>query len=271
VYNTASSSTVFLTPIMSPSVSSNRRNNSLPTSSSIVRWRHGEKPSLEENSSGKMKMTLLTNRSQSKPKEAVKRELSFVKCGHYKKKGYTDDKCWIKHPELCPQKGENTGKQSDTRFAMSALVKRTVKPAEQKQTSNSDQEKWYLDSAASEHFSPHRDIFETYEELSKPCEIVTAEGNTVYGIGKGTVKVQAVAEKKVIELQLNNVTFVPREFRDATISEIGMKDIIVTQFSNPREIETALFELDRVTWDPASETLMSLKTRIMSLLTTSDL
>jgi hypothetical protein len=59
----------------------------------------------------------------------------------------------------------------------------------------------------------------------------------------------------------------PRELRDAATSEISMKDILITQFSNPREIETALFELDRITWDPASETLISFKTRIISLLT----
>jgi hypothetical protein len=58
----------------------------------------------------------------------------------------------------------------------------------------------------------------------------------------------------------------PRELRDATVSGIGMKDILITQFSNPHEIETALFELDRVTWDPTSETLMSFETRITSLL-----
>jgi hypothetical protein len=46
-----------------------------------------------------------------------------------------------------------------------------------------------------------------------------------------------------------------------------MKDILITQFSNPREIETVLFELDRITWDPASEILISFKIRIISLLT----
>ena len=55
--------------------------------------------------------------------------------------------------------------------------------------SNSDQEKWYLDSVASEYFSPYRDIFETYEELSKSYEIVMTEGNTVYGIDKGKIMV----------------------------------------------------------------------------------
>jgi hypothetical protein len=83
---------------------------------------------------------------------------------------------------------------------MSALIKGVVKLAEQKHPAHSDQDKWYLDSAASEHFSPHRDLFETYEELSKPCQIATAEGNTVYGVGKGTITVQAIAEEKVIEL-----------------------------------------------------------------------
>jgi hypothetical protein len=34
----------------------------------------------------------------------------------------------------------------------------------------------------------------------------------------------------------------PRDHRDA--AEISMKDLLVSQFSNPREIETALYELD---------------------------
>jgi hypothetical protein len=161
-------------------------------------WR---KPNVED--SGKMKMALLTNRnSQSKggkTSSPTGTTSSSVKCRHCKKKGHKEDKCWIKHPELRPKKAEDAGKQNDSQFAMSAAAATTKR-------SKVDPTKWFLDSAASEHFTPHKHLFESYEELKQPSEIVTAEGNTVYGIGKGTITVEAIAGNKVNILHLENVT-----------------------------------------------------------------
>ena len=38
---------------------------------------------------------------------------------------------------------------------------------------------WYLDSGASEYFSFHRHLFETFKELNQPYEITTAEGTAM--------------------------------------------------------------------------------------------
>jgi hypothetical protein len=69
---------------------------------------------------------------------------------------------------------------------------------------------WYLDSGASEHFSPHRQLFKTFKELEKPCEITTAEGTTVWGVGIGTIMISAMANNGINTLQLNNVIYAPQ-------------------------------------------------------------
>ena len=69
---------------------------------------------------------------------------------------------------------------------------------------------WYLDSGASEHFSSHRHLFETFKELSQPCEITTAEGTTVMGTEIGDIILSAVTNGGINTLYLNNVIYAPK-------------------------------------------------------------
>ena len=87
----------------------------------------------------------------------------------------------------------------------------------------SDPDIWYLDSGATVHFSPHRDQFKSYQTLDKPLEIETAQG-TIYGIGKGTIMVEAVADDDVNILQLRNVVHAP-EMSVNLLSAIVLYDL----------------------------------------------
>ena len=44
---------------------------------------------------------------------------------------------------------------------------------------------WFTDSGASDHFSPHRELFSTFSKLDEPVSIETAEGAAI-GTGMGT-------------------------------------------------------------------------------------
>ena len=144
---------------------------------------------------GKTKMAMLTKhrKGKSPPKN------QHV-CTHCQKKGHTEEKCWIAHPELRPTKSGSSKKTGKALISMKATLK---------VESPSDPDIWYIDSGASVHFSPHRNKFESYTPLDNPIEIETAEG-TIYGIGKGTITVEAMAGSDINILQLKNVVHVPK-------------------------------------------------------------
>jgi hypothetical protein len=127
-----------------------------------------------------------------------KKNLKCIGCG---KTGHVDSDCWVKHPEKRPVKNGNKGKKKrdgETKFAMSAVSK----------GSGSRTEHWYLDSGASEHFSPHRHLFTDFKEMGNPCKITTAEG-TAFGTGIGTIIIPVIASNTINILQLENVIYAP--------------------------------------------------------------
>jgi len=159
-----------------------------------------------ENSSEKMKVALL---SKSKPgkggKSTGKKGGSTggkkdLHCDFCNRNGHEEENCWTKHPELKSKKGKNGGKKGDAKFAMSAAIKSI--PISQTSKTHDDTE-WYVDSAASEHFSPHRHLFETYEELKEPIQVSTSkEGITTHGIGHGKITLEVVAGSKINQVSL---------------------------------------------------------------------
>ena len=158
--------------------------------------------------SGDTKVALMSNSSsgnssgKAKKKDATKINLKYISCG---KNGHVEIDCWTKHPEKRPaksgSKSEKKKDKADAKYAMSAV---------QRAPADSTASHWYLDSGASEHFSPHRHLFETFKELSKPCEITTAEGTTVMGTGIGNIILSAVTNGGVNTLHLNNVIYAPK-------------------------------------------------------------
>jgi len=159
---------------------------------------------------GDTKVALMGNSSlrnlagKAKKKDPTKINLKCTSCG---KNGHVETDCWTKHPEKRPTKsGSKSEKKKDkaeAKYAMSA-VQRSERPVEPSASH------WYLDSGASEHFSPHRHLFDTFKDLSKPCEITTAEGTTVMGTGIGSIMLTAVTNNGTNILQLNNVIYAPK-------------------------------------------------------------
>src|SRR5947207_10519915 len=68
---------------------------------------------------------------------------------------------------------------------------------------------WFTDSGASDHFSPHRELFSAFHKLDEPTFIDTADG-TAMGTGIGTITLTVLGKDDVeTELQLNNVIYAP--------------------------------------------------------------
>jgi hypothetical protein len=144
----------------------------------------------------------LNSKTSNKSNSSLKRSKDIIKCDHCNQTGHLESWCWAKHPELKPgNSGSKDGRKGEAKIAMSATSKRSR---------YSNPNNWYLDSGASEHFSPYRDLFQTYTEFTEPTEITTAEGTSVYGIGKGKITVYAYAGGcEWNALELNDVIYAP--------------------------------------------------------------
>src|SRR5271169_3570604 len=159
------------------------------------------------------KMALLMNQRKSTNQKGGKSKsgrnssssLKFNgNCNHCSKRGHKEDQCWIKHPELKPEKSRRDERNERPKFAMMATMGTVAAPKRQ-----SGPHIWYTDSGASDHFSPHRDLFGTFHKLDEPMVIETAEG-TAIGTGIGTITITVLSENDIeMELQLNNVVYAP--------------------------------------------------------------
>src|SRR5579859_1545039 len=126
------------------------------------------------------------------------------KCNHCNKRGHKEDQCWTKHPELKQEKSRRDQRNERPKFAMMAMVATAEVPKRQ-----SGPQIWYTDSGASDHFSPHRDLFETFHKLDKPIVIETAEGMAI-GVGVGSVTLTVLGKDDLeTDLQLNDVIYAP--------------------------------------------------------------
>src|SRR3984885_12010336 len=157
------------------------------------------------------KMALLTNqgrranqkggRSSGKATSSPKFD---GKCHHCSKRGHKEDQRWVKHPELRPEKSRRDEKSERPKFAMMATVMGPAVPKRQ-----SGPYIWFTDSGASDHFSPHRDLFTTFHTLEEPIYTETAEG-TAMGTGMGRITITVLGKDDTeTDLELNDVIYAP--------------------------------------------------------------
>ena len=125
-------------------------------------------------------------------------------CYHCNKQNHKEDQCWIKHPELRPEKSRRNEKMEGPKYSLMATTTSVAMPKRQ-----SGPHIWFTDSGASDHFSPHRELFSTFRKLDEPIFIDTADG-TATGTGVGTVTLMVLGKDDIeTELQLNNVIYAP--------------------------------------------------------------
>ena len=103
-----------------------------------------------------------------------------------------------------PEKNRRDEKNERPIYALMATSMSATVPKRQ-----SDPHVWFTDSGASDHFSPHRDLFETFHKLEEPIYIETAEG-TAMGTGQRTITITVLGKDDIeTELQLNDVIYAP--------------------------------------------------------------
>ena len=159
-----------------------------------------------------IKIALMSHAGKSSvnPSKKAGRSKSGIKCSHCNRDGHTEDRCFLKHPEMRPKNGR--GKKSlSGRYAMAAkkFEQATVSLSTTPKRTPRNQDHWYLDSGATEHFSPYRDLFANYKELPIPCEIITAKGTMLKGVGTGTIWVNVTADNKVMDIPITDVIYAP--------------------------------------------------------------
>src|SRR5579859_988706 len=126
------------------------------------------------------------------------------KCNHCNKRGHKEDQCWTKHPELKPEKSRRDERNERPKFALMATTSSAAVPKRQ-----SGPHIWFTDSGASDHFSPHKDLFTTLRKLEEPICIETAEG-TAIRVGVGSVTLTVLGKDDLeTDLQLNDVIYAP--------------------------------------------------------------
>ena len=72
-----------------------------------------------------------------------------------------------------------------------------------------DADKWFVDSGASSHMTPMREMMTNYKTLSTPEKITIGDGRTVNAIGKGNIRVDMLVDKEEQRSILYGVLHVP--------------------------------------------------------------
>src|SRR5579871_3891619 len=132
-----------------------------------------------------------------------------LKCMHCERTGHVEATCWAKHPEL-KSKANKAASQSKLAFSVSTPIVHEARIGGNDDGKNGESpEHWILDSGATEHFTPHRHLYKTYEELKEPVDVITAKGN-LHGIGIGAIEVTLEgAGGKHVTVTLENVLHAP--------------------------------------------------------------
>jgi gag-polypeptide of LTR copia-type/Integrase core domain/GAG-pre-integrase domain len=113
--------------------------------------------------------------------------------------------------------------------------------------SEEDKYKWIIDSGASNHMTPHREMFTTYECFNgNDLEIKLGDHSKIYAKGKGTIEMELNVNDKQITGTISNVLHVP-------------------------ELRTNLFSIDKalsrnltIEWAPNKATFLHKKLPIMT-------
>jgi hypothetical protein len=120
-------------------------------------------------------------KSPSRRKSPLNSKLKCTECGGA---SHVESDCWIKYSEKRPNYEKSEAKSASISFSARAIPKL-----------DGNSNYWYLDSAASEHFTPYKDTIESYKELPRQKEIGLANGVICHGVGKGIVRLTAIARK----------------------------------------------------------------------------
>ena len=140
------------------------------------------------------------------------------KCNHCGKVNHTDDRCYIKHPELAPPYWEHIRNKNQIAAAHAAITANIVPEEEHNdcslvsntQSRHMVQNKrpWLIDSGSTSHITFDRSAFSTYAtQSSRTVEMGTKQIAHIAGIG--TVDLPVIVNNKRYTIRLHDVLHVP--------------------------------------------------------------
>src|ERR1700724_1976054 len=135
---------------------------------------------------------------------------SGLVCTHCKKPGHVESTCWSLHPELRRNGKPSINESVNIAFhTSSGVIRQASVKAEAKLSEKWDPNHWILDSGASEHFSPYRQLYGSYVPLKEAVNVYTAKGR-MQGVGIGNIDVMVEDGGGLpLRITLLNVLHVP--------------------------------------------------------------
>src|SRR5579871_2370610 len=116
-----------------------------------------------------------TKSTNSKSKfSKVNKDIIYYYC---KKPGHYIKDCWIKDPSKKPTLNQKKANKTKTSNKTEDKPQQEVTPSIFSATINlnqANQENWYLDSCATNHFAVNKSSFKTYKTLEKPTQVKVA-------------------------------------------------------------------------------------------------
>lgn len=104
-----------------------------------------------------------------------------------------------------PRKPENSRAMNANSVSMYAVDNSAFAVSDSR---NPDE--WFVDNGATCHLTFRNDIFQSFERFCIPLKLQVADGNTIEALGKGIVQLQATVDGKSIEVNLQDVWYVPK-------------------------------------------------------------
>jgi hypothetical protein len=131
-------------------------------------------------------------------------------CAHCRKSGHVESTCWSLHPELRRNGKPSIKDSANVAFHTSSdVIRRASVKADSKIGEKWDPKHWILDSGASEHFSPYRQLYSSYVPLREAVNVYTAKGE-LQGIGIGHIDIMVEdGGGSPLRITLMNVLHVP--------------------------------------------------------------
>jgi hypothetical protein len=142
---------------------------------------------------------------------------SDKKCTHCKRKGHSEDRCWVKYPDLKPawaikmEKEYKAQNDSKTESGANTVLSLATLPALAAGSANTRKHLWCYDSGAVVHVTHTRANFELYTVNDGTLPLIDTVNGLSRPLGSGTVilEVESVIEGKTVRFELSNVLHLP--------------------------------------------------------------
>src|SRR5579871_806000 len=137
-------------------------------------------------------MSAFTTKSTNSKSKSSKANKDII-CHHCKKLGYYIKDYWIKDLSKKPTSNQKKANKAETSDKTEDKPQQEVTPLIFSATINLNQvnqENWYLDSCATNHFTINKSSFKTYKTLEKPTQVKVTNQDYTPAIGTGTVELQ---------------------------------------------------------------------------------